>query len=81
MVFFGIVEATILGSDRFQPVQVEAFPTLWVFGLPKVDPIIQQGFLEKPQLEELNGWGPGDFLVIPGGSRSVDEKIKCLLFF
>ena len=31
------------------------FPTLWVFGLPKVDPIIQQGFLEKPQLEE-SGW-------------------------
>lgn len=51
--------------------KVEAFPTLWVFGLPKVDPIIRQGFLEKPQLEEI--------LQFEAMKRPPPEKKKGLL--
>jgi hypothetical protein len=35
---------------------VQAFPTLWIFGQPQVDPIVTQGFLERPKLEALAGW-------------------------
>eukprot|EP00913_Durusdinium_trenchii_P014215 g13341.t1 len=35
-----------------QGFQVQAFPTLWIFGHPQVDPIVTQGFMERPKLEE-----------------------------
>ncbi|CAJ1401232.1 unnamed protein product [Effrenium voratum] len=47
----------LLDAEEFpqlaQGFQVQAFPTLWVFGQPKVDPIVAKGFLEQAQLEEI----------------------------
>lgn len=47
----------LLDAEEFpqlaQGFQVQAFPTLWIFGQPQVDPIVTQGFLERPKLEEI----------------------------
>ncbi|CAK9048485.1 unnamed protein product [Durusdinium trenchii] len=47
----------LLDAEEFpqlaQGFQVQAFPTLWIFGHPQVDPIVTQGFMERPKLEEV----------------------------
>jgi len=54
---FAPLRIFILDADEFQELangfKVQAFPTMWFFGQPHVDPMVRQGFTDSAQLEEI----------------------------
>lgn len=56
-VLFAPLRIFILDAEEFQELaagfQVQAYPTLWIFGLPRVEPEIHMGFLDGTQFDQL----------------------------
>eukprot|EP00439_Symbiodinium_sp_Y106_P079041 s643_g17.t2 len=56
-VLFAPLRIFILDAEEFQELaagfQVQAYPTLWIFGLPRVEPVIHMGFLDGSRFDQL----------------------------
>ena len=54
---FAPLRVFLLDAEEFPQLaegfQVQAFPTLWIFGRPRVEPIVHAGFVDGAQLEEM----------------------------
>ena len=54
---FAPLRIFILDEEEFQELaagfRVQAFPTLWIFGRPRVDPVVQQGFVDGATFDEI----------------------------